>query len=79
MTAIFFLMGSISIAEVDVLLVGAGFGAFTMFNKSVFSFLCFNVCLLVSRLRAQGLKCKIYEKGSSSGGVWYWNSYPGNY
>ncbi|KAJ8058202.1 hypothetical protein OCU04_012399 [Sclerotinia nivalis] len=47
--------------EVDVLLVGAGFGSFTMLNK----------------LRKQGLKCKIYEKGSKSGGIWYWNCYPG--
>jgi hypothetical protein len=28
-------MGSVSIPEVDVLLVGAGFGAFTMLNKYV--------------------------------------------
>ena len=28
-------MGSTSIPEVDVLLVGAGFGAFTMLNKYV--------------------------------------------
>lgn len=28
-------MGSVAIPEVDVLLVGAGFGAFTMINKSV--------------------------------------------
>lgn len=30
-----------------------------------------------NRLRKQGLKCKIYEKGSSSGGIWFWNCYPG--
>ncbi|KAK6592800.1 cyclopentanone -monooxygenase [Botrytis cinerea] len=54
-------MGSIQIEEVDVLLVGAGFGSFTMLNK----------------LRKQGLNCKIYEKGSKSGGTWYWNCYPG--
>ncbi|APA06376.1 hypothetical protein sscle_01g011460 [Sclerotinia sclerotiorum 1980 UF-70] len=54
-------MGSIQQEELDVLLVGAGFGSFTMLNK----------------LRKQGLKCKIYEKGSKSGGVWYWNNYPG--
>ncbi|CAD6447237.1 b13af049-c611-46d5-9c7a-767081e2ecbd [Sclerotinia trifoliorum] len=54
-------MGSIQPEEIDVLLVGAGFASFTMLNK----------------LRKQGLKCKIYEKGSKSGGVWYWNNYPG--
>ncbi|KAF7951284.1 hypothetical protein EAE96_006606 [Botrytis aclada] len=54
-------MGSLQIKEVDVLLVGAGFGSFTMLNK----------------LRKQGLNCKIYEKGSKSGGIWYWNCYPG--
>ena len=49
-------MGSASVPEVDVLLVGAGFGAFTMLNK----------------LRKQGLNVKVYEKGASSGGIWYW-------
>jgi len=49
------------IPEVDALIVGAGFGAFTMLNK----------------LRKQGLKCVIYEKGSAAGGIWYWNCYPG--
>lgn len=47
------------IPEVDCLLVGAGFGSYTMIN----------------RLRKIGLKCKIYEKGSRSGGIWYWNCY----
>lgn len=32
-------MGSVSIPEVDVLIVGAGFGAFTMLNKYVSRFL----------------------------------------
>ncbi|KAI9644788.1 hypothetical protein NHQ30_006815 [Ciborinia camelliae] len=54
-------MGSVQTEEVDVLLVGAGFSTFTMLNK----------------LRKQGLKCRIYEKGSRSGGTWYWNCYPG--
>ena len=49
-------MGSASVPEVDALLVGAGFGAFTMLNK----------------LRKQGLSVKVYEKGASSGGIWYW-------
>ncbi|KAB8291076.1 hypothetical protein EYC80_009764 [Monilinia laxa] len=54
-------MGSVQTEEVDVLLVGAGFSSFIMLNK----------------LRKQGLKCRIYEKGSKSGGIWYWNCYPG--
>lgn len=56
-------MGSIQpsndIPEVDVLLVGAGFGSYTVLN----------------RLRKLGLNCKVYEKGSKSGGIWYWNCY----
>jgi len=45
----------------DVLLVGAGFASFTLLN----------------RLRKLGLSVQIYEKGSASGGIWYWNCYPG--
>jgi cation diffusion facilitator CzcD-associated flavoprotein CzcO len=33
--------------------------------------------LTSDRLRKQGLNCKIYEKGSSNGGTWFWNCYPG--
>lgn len=29
------------------------------------------------RLRKLGSDVKIYEKGSASGGIWYWNCYPG--
>ncbi|KAL9052213.1 MAG: hypothetical protein Q9162_005538 [Coniocarpon cinnabarinum] len=47
--------------EYDVLLIGAGFGS---------------ICTL-HRLRKLGLKCKIFEKGGRSGGIWYWNCYPG--
>lgn len=54
-------MSSDEIEHVDVLLVGAGFGSFTLLNK----------------LRNQGFNVKIYEKGSASGGIWYWNCYPG--
>ncbi|KAJ9642022.1 hypothetical protein H2201_005947 [Coniosporium apollinis] len=56
-------MGSASeaIPELDVLIVGAGFGAFSTLHK----------------LRQQGLNVKVYEKGSASGGIWYWNQYPG--
>lgn len=30
-----------------------------------------------SSLRKQGLNVKIIEKGPASGGIWYWNCYPG--
>ncbi|EXJ95279.1 hypothetical protein A1O1_00399 [Capronia coronata CBS 617.96] len=54
-------MGSQQIEEIDVLLVGAGFASFTLLN----------------RLRKLGFSVRIFEKGSSSGGIWYWNCYPG--
>ncbi|KAK6413036.1 hypothetical protein LTR81_012964 [Elasticomyces elasticus] len=54
-------MGQDDMPYVDVLLVGAGFASFTLLN----------------RLRKLGLSVKIFEKGSSSGGIWYWNCYPG--
>jgi hypothetical protein len=47
--------------ETDVLIVGAGFGGIYLMHK----------------LRQQGFKCKIMEAGSSIGGVWHWNCYPG--
>ncbi|ORY17068.1 HK97 family phage prohead protease [Clohesyomyces aquaticus] len=47
--------------EVDVLIVGAGFGG-------VF-------CL--KTLREQGYKATIFEAGTSFGGTWRWNRYPG--
>ncbi|KPI44383.1 Baeyer-Villiger monooxygenase [Cyphellophora attinorum] len=49
------------IEQVDVLLVGAGFASYTLLN----------------RLRRLGYNVKIYEKGAASGGIWYWNCYPG--
>ena len=49
------------IPSVDVLVVGAGFGAFTLLNK----------------LRKLGLDIKIYERGAAAGGIWFWNCYPG--
>ncbi|KAB2574390.1 Cyclopentanone 1,2-monooxygenase [Lasiodiplodia theobromae] len=59
-------MGSIQyepegIREVDVLIIGAGFGSFNLLN----------------RLRKQGFSVKAFEKGSGSGGIWHWNQYPG--
>ncbi|KAJ4617856.1 hypothetical protein HRR85_002843 [Exophiala dermatitidis] len=54
-------MGSHQIEQVDVLLVGAGFASFTLLN----------------RLRKLGFSVRIFEKGGASGGIWYWNCYPG--
>lgn len=54
-------MSSNEIEHVDILLVGAGFGSFTLLN----------------RVRKLGYSVKIYEKGAASGGIWYWNCYPG--
>lgn len=49
-------MGSICESpEYDVVLIGAGFGGYTMLPK----------------LRKLGLRAKIFERGSGSGGVWY--------
>jgi cyclohexanone monooxygenase len=48
--------------EVDVLVVGAGFGGL----------------LAAARLRQAGVtKIRIVEAGSDVGGTWYWNRYPG--
>ena len=54
-------MGSAQIPEIDVLIVGAGFGAIITLQK----------------IRQLGLNAKLYEKGSAKGGIWYWNCYPG--
>ncbi|PBP19903.1 cyclohexanone monooxygenase [Diplocarpon rosae] len=32
---------------------------------------------MLNKLRNQGLKVRIFEKGAASGGIWYWNCYPG--
>ena len=48
--------------EVDVLIVGAGFGGTYLLHK----------------LRDElGFKAKIFEAGPDLGGIWYWNCYPG--
>ena len=48
--------------EVDVLLVGGGFGGL----------------LAGARLRDEGVKdIRVIEKGGDFGGTWYWNRYPG--
>ena len=45
----------------DVIVVGAGFAGLYALH----------------RLRGEGLKVKVIEKGSDLGGTWYWNKYPG--
>ena len=47
--------------EIDVLVVGAGFGGL----------------FLLHRLRALGFSTVVVEAGSDVGGTWYWNRYPG--
>ncbi|OAX81965.1 hypothetical protein ACJ72_03694 [Emergomyces africanus] len=48
-------------AELDALIVGAGFGGVYQLWK----------------LRNEGYSTKLVESGSDFGGVWYWNCYPG--
>lgn len=47
--------------DVDVLIVGAGFGGMYMLLK----------------LRELGFTARILERGDGVGGTWYWNRYPG--
>jgi cyclohexanone monooxygenase len=47
--------------QLDVLIVGAGFGG---------------IYQLYSLLKL-GLKCKVIDIASDVGGTWYWNKYPG--
>ncbi|OQU95565.1 hypothetical protein CLAIMM_01750 [Cladophialophora immunda] len=47
--------------EVDVLIIGAGFGG----------------AFLLYEMRKAGFKTLLYEAGSSFGGTWRWNVYPG--
>ena len=51
-------MGSLDIKEVDVLIVGAGFGAVTLLHK----------------LLKEGFDVQVYEKGGNYGGIWYASS-----
>jgi cyclohexanone monooxygenase len=48
-------------AQVDAVIVGAGFSGLYMLH----------------RLRAQGLTARVIEAGTGVGGTWYWNRYPG--
>jgi cation diffusion facilitator CzcD-associated flavoprotein CzcO len=48
-------------ADVDVVVVGAGFAGLYALH----------------RLRGAGLTVRVFEAGDGVGGVWYWNRYPG--
>ena len=48
-------------ADLDVLIVGAGFAGMYM----------------LYRTRKLGLKGRVFERGDGVGGTWYWNRYPG--
>ena len=48
-------------AEFDVVVVGAGFAGL----------------YALYRLRAQGMRVRVFEAGGGVGGTWYWNRYPG--
>jgi cation diffusion facilitator CzcD-associated flavoprotein CzcO len=47
--------------DYDAVIIGAGFAGIYMLHK----------------LRAQGLRCRLFEAGDGPGGAWYWNRYPG--
>src|SRR5688572_33310971 len=47
--------------QVDVVVVGAGFGGLYTIHK----------------LRGLGLSVRAFEAGDGVGGTWYWNRYPG--
>ncbi|MBS0241612.1 MAG: NAD(P)/FAD-dependent oxidoreductase [Proteobacteria bacterium] len=50
-----------AVREIDMLIVGAGFGGMYMLHRA----------------RGLGLSAEIVEAGSGVGGTWYWNRYPG--
>ena len=79
-------MGSIQRPrELDVLIIGGGFGGFTQWKKYVASSPnCLQDTDIYTNLPFYrikdlnlGLTVKIYEKAPESGGIWYWNCYPG--
>ncbi|KAK7897470.1 hypothetical protein LTR67_005359 [Exophiala xenobiotica] len=53
--------GHHEVRELDVLIIGAGFGG----------------CYGLYKLRKLGFNVHVFEAGSSLGGVWHWNVYPG--
>lgn len=48
-------------ADLDIVIVGAGFGGIHMLQRAL----------------ADGLHARVYERGAGVGGTWYWNRYPG--
>lgn len=48
-------------ADIDVVVVGAGFAGLYQLH----------------RVRGLGLRARVFEAGSGVGGTWYWNRYPG--
>src|SRR3954452_455917 len=48
-------------ADVDVVVVGAGFSGMYLLHK----------------FRGMGLTAVVFEAGTDVGGTWYWNRYPG--
>ncbi|KAI0140520.1 hypothetical protein GGR57DRAFT_488027 [Xylariaceae sp. FL1272] len=48
-------------SQYDVVVIGGGFGG----------------CYTLWKLRSLGFSVRLIEAGSTFGGVWYWNSYPG--
>ncbi|OAL34953.1 hypothetical protein AYO20_05668 [Fonsecaea nubica] len=53
--------GSHEVREVDILIIGAGFGG----------------CYGLYKFRRLGFNVHLFEAGSTLGGVWHWNNYPG--
>ena len=53
--------GRNAVEEIDVLVVGAGFGGLYQLHQ----------------LRKEGFSVKVYEAGAGLGGIWHWNCYPG--
>jgi cyclohexanone monooxygenase len=51
----------LKLAELDAVVVGAGFAGMYMLH----------------RLRKSGFSARAFETGSGVGGTWYWNRYPG--
>lgn len=49
--------------DLDVLIIGAGFGG----------------AYGLYEMRKAGYKCVLYDAGTSFGGTWRWNIYPGRY
>lgn len=67
--------------DVDVLIVGGGFGELSKPQSLVFT-LQTNMIVkggvfMLKTLREMGLRAVIYEAGTSFGGTWRWNRYPG--